>query len=108
MMTNDNRRFNLLQLSKETKTTRKTLYEWIRKGYLQPTQIAGTRRKYSLEAFQIAEAKACKEALLTEEEKAELAKQPRKIPDIFFDRLMREGMRIYEMNKKNNALAVTN
>lgn len=74
-------RYNLSQLSRITKTNPRTLYEWIHKGYLKPCQIAGTRRKYSIQNFLDAE----KNAL---QGKLQIMKNGiMKIPDEFFDNL---------------------
>jgi predicted site-specific integrase-resolvase len=51
----DFRRLNISQLSKETNTSRKTLHEWINKGWLQPSQLVGSRFKYTIDSFQEAE-----------------------------------------------------
>lgn len=58
----DYRRLNITQLAVETKTTKPVLYDWIKKGFLKPTQISGGRRKYSINAFLEAEALALKES----------------------------------------------
>lgn len=102
-MKQDHRRFNLVQLARETNTSRSTLYEWIRKGYLRPTQIAGSRMKYSIEAFKIAEAKAFQEALEKMTGIKKVEREPQPISAKFFDKLERMAMK---SKKKNNALAV--
>lgn len=51
----DHRRFNISQLAIETNTSRTLLSEWVKNGYLVPTQIVGNRMKFSIEAFERAE-----------------------------------------------------
>ncbi len=76
-------RYNLSQLSRITKTNPRTLYEWIRKGYLKPCHIAGTRKKYSIQNFLDAEKHSLQDNV------GSINKNYRKknIPDEFFDNL---------------------
>jgi predicted site-specific integrase-resolvase len=76
-------RYNLSQLSRITKTNPRTLYEWIRKGYLKPCHIAGTRKKYSIQNFLDAE----KSSLQEKSKIVNNNHRTNKIPDEFFDNL---------------------
>lgn len=58
----DYRRLNISQLSREFKTRRALIQEWIRKGYLIPCQIHGNQKKFTIEAFLKAEKTALIEA----------------------------------------------
>ena len=80
-------RYNISQLSRLTGTSRTVIHEWINHGYLQPSQIVGTRHKFTLAAFEKAERRAMAEAQLKIFEKAE--PQNRKIPASFFDNIER-------------------
>jgi hypothetical protein len=51
----ENFRYSLSELARETNTCRTILYNWINKGYLKYSQIAGTRKKYTLRDFETAE-----------------------------------------------------
>ncbi|MBX3045095.1 MAG: hypothetical protein KIT33_15925 [Candidatus Kapabacteria bacterium] len=98
----DYRRFNIAELSRETKTGRTTLHEWIRNGWLEHVQIVGSRKKYSIDGFLKAEKIALTEA--TRQEAIEMAghikntskndyssftgnRKVRTIPDEWFDNL---------------------
>ena len=54
----DYRRLNISELSKATNTCRKLLHEWVNKGYLRPSQLVGSRYKYTIDSFQEAEKQA--------------------------------------------------
>lgn len=86
-------RYNLSQLARVTKTNARTLYEWIRLGYLKPCQIAGTRKKYSIENFLAAEKLALQYSERLESKQFFKAEEKKKIikrkiiPDNFFNHL---------------------
>lgn len=98
----DYRRFNLAELSRETKTSRVILHDWIRKGWLQHVQIVGSRKKYSIAAFLSAEQKALEMANCNEQaiyKQINVVKsRVRRIPDEFFDNL--DEIIAQERNKK--------
>lgn len=84
----DYRRFTIPELAKVTRTSRHVLYEWVRKGYLVPTQYSGMRRKFSLEAFEKAEQLAKKEVQQKIVQKfITTPNKNQRIPTEFFDNL---------------------
>ena len=79
-------RYNISQLSRLTKTNPKTLQTWIKKGFLKPTQIAGNRKKYSIDAFLNAEKKALKNTQVEMIRNMKFGTGDR-IPDEFYDNI---------------------
>ncbi|QLH54005.1 MAG: hypothetical protein CH6_2547 [Candidatus Kapaibacterium sp.] len=87
----DYRRYTINELARETKTSKHLLYDWVRRGLLVPTQISGTRKKFSIDAFLEAERKALKELQQKELERFVTSPRPNeKIPEAFYDNLLKE------------------
>lgn len=84
-------RYNISQLSRLTGTSRTTIHDWLNKGYLIPTQIVGSRRKFTLQAFEQAEKKAMRETQINVR-----LMTPGKIPGSFFDNLDKLGNKLPE------------
>ena len=86
----DYRRYTINELARLTNTSKHLLYDWVRRGYLVPTQISGTRKKYSIDAFLRAE-KLAREAASKSIAEAFVRKPTRngRIPDEFFDNIER-------------------
>lgn len=106
----DFRRYTINELARETKTSKHLLYDWVRRGLLVPTQISGTRRKFSIDAFLEAERKALKEFQQKELECFVTSPRPNeRIPEAFYDNLLKEiqketPLKASEKGKTNNGV----
>ncbi len=96
----DYRRYTIPQLARETNTSLHTLYEWVRKGFLVPTQLSGQRKKFSIEAFLIAEQRAKQHY---SQRRNKQTKSPiAKIPPSFFDSLLKNDTNSHPLMQHRN------
>lgn len=79
-------RYTISELSRLTNTSRTLIHAWKSKGYLKPTQITGTRAKYSLQAFLEAEKLALKNGKTTKQNE-----HTSFMTDAFIDKLLKIG-----------------
>lgn len=104
------RRYTVNELARETKTSKHLIYDWIRRGLLVPTQISGSRKKFSIDAFLEAERRALKEFQQRELEQFITSPRPNeKIPEDFYDNLLKEiqketPLKAFHKEKTNNGV----